>query len=255
MTQASTWVSASLGDLLPLSYGKALSEKLRDASGSHFVFGSAGIAGKHSIALTAGPTLIVGRKGNAGAVHFSTEPCWVIDTAYFTQPNERLDLKFGYYLLKSLNLRKLDRSTAVPSLGRDDYSAVSVSIPEARVEQERIVAKIEELFSDLDAGVAGLERTLAKLKRYRASVLKAAVAGRLTAAWRAEQKANGVAIEPAAKLLERILAERRRKWEATQLQKFSESKKQPPKAWQSKYREPTKPITTNLSDLPSMMTH
>jgi type I restriction enzyme S subunit len=48
-------------------------------------------------------------------------------------------------------------------------------------EQRRIVAKIDELFSELDAGVAALERARANLKRYRASVLKAAVEGRLTA--------------------------------------------------------------------------
>ena len=51
-------------------------------------------------------------------------------------------------------------------------------------EQHRIVAKLDELFSELDAGVAALERAQAKLKRYRASVLKAAVEGRLTEEWR-----------------------------------------------------------------------
>jgi type I restriction enzyme S subunit len=47
-------------------------------------------------------------------------------------------------------------------------------------EQERIVNRIEELFSDLEAGVAALERVRAGLKRYKASVLKAACEGRLT---------------------------------------------------------------------------
>ena len=54
-------------------------------------------------------------------------------------------------------------------------------------EQRRIVAKIEELFSELDAGVAALQRAKANLKRYRAAVLKAAVEGKLTEAWRAKQ--------------------------------------------------------------------
>ena len=48
-------------------------------------------------------------------------------------------------------------------------------------EQERIVNRIEELFSDLDAGVAALERVRVGLKRYKASVLKAACEGRLMA--------------------------------------------------------------------------
>lgn len=46
-------------------------------------------------------------------------------------------------------------------------------------EQERIVSRIEELFSDLEAGVAALERVRAGLRRYKASVLKAACEGML----------------------------------------------------------------------------
>jgi type I restriction enzyme, S subunit len=47
-------------------------------------------------------------------------------------------------------------------------------------EQERIVTRLEELLSDLDAGVASLQRVRAGLKRYKASVLKAACEGKLT---------------------------------------------------------------------------
>lgn len=104
-------------------------------------------------------------------------------------------------------------------------------------EQHRIVAKIEELFSDLDAGVAALTRVRAKLKRYRASVLKAAVEGRLTAAWRAAHPD----VEPAEKLLERILTERRAKWEAEQLRKYAEKGKEPPKGWKTEYTAPPAP--------------
>lgn len=78
-----------------------------------------------------------------------------------------------------------------------DYPFPLASEPE----QRRIVAKIEELLTSLEAGVAGLNRIQAALKRYRAAVLKAACEGRLL-----PQDPND---EPAEKLLERILAERR----------------------------------------------
>ena len=110
-------------------------------------------------------------------------------------------------------------------------------------EQRRIVAKIEELFSDLDAGVAALERAKANLKRYRAAVLKAAVEGKLTEQWRADHPNT----EPASKLLARILTERRQKWESAQLAKFAAAGKEPPKNWREKYVEPTPPDTTELS--------
>jgi type I restriction enzyme S subunit len=113
-------------------------------------------------------------------------------------------------------------------------------------EQSRIVAKLDELFSDLDAGVAALERARANLKRYRAAVLKAAVEGRLTEQWRAEHPVT----EPASQLLARILAERRRKWEADQRAKYAAAGKTPPKNWQAKYADPPPPEMTELSELP-----
>ena len=114
-------------------------------------------------------------------------------------------------------------------------------------EQRRIVAKIEELFSNLDAGVAALKRAKANLKRYRAAVLKAAVEGTLTAEWRAAHPDA----EPAATLLARILSERRQKWQADQLAKFAAAKKEPPKGWQAKYVEPKGPETSGLPELPA----
>lgn len=113
-------------------------------------------------------------------------------------------------------------------------------------EQTRIVAKLEELLSDLDAGVAELKATKKKLAQYRQSLLKAAVEGTLTAEWRAKNPAS----ETGAQLLERILTERRARWEAKQLAKFKEQGKTPPKDWQKKYPEPVQPDSTGLSELP-----
>jgi len=135
--------------------------------------------------------------------------------------------------------------TILPKINRIALDRMPVPVAPLR-EQRRIVEKIEELFSDLDAGVAALERARANLKRYRASVLKAAVEGSLTAEWRVKHPK----VEPASELLERILKERRRKWEADQLAKLAAAGKQPPKNWQAKYIEPASPDTSNLSELP-----
>ena len=62
-------------------------------------------------------------------------------------------------------------------------------------EQHRIVAKIEELFTKLDAGINELHKAQSQLKRYRQSVLKAAFEGKLTEAWRVEHQDE---IEPAS---------------------------------------------------------
>ena len=112
-------------------------------------------------------------------------------------------------------------------------------------EQTRIVAKLEELLSDLDDGVAELKAAQRKLAAYRQSLLKAAVDGSLTAAWRAKNTST----ETGEQLLQRILAERRAQWEAKQLAKYQEQGKTPPKDWQKKYQEPVQPDTTGLPEL------
>lgn len=114
------------------------------------------------------------------------------------------------------------------------------------LEQSRIADTLDELFSDLDAGVAALERARAKLKLYRASVLKAAVEGALTAGWRAQHPDT----EPAAELLQRILAERRQRWEEAQLARYEAKGQAPPKNWKAKYKEPVGPDTEGLPGLP-----
>ena len=103
------------------------------------------------------------------------------------------------------------------------------------------------MFADLNAGIDTLQRCQEKLARYRASVLKAAVEGDLTAAWRKEHPD----VEPASKLLQRILAGRRQRWEQEQLRSFSEKGKTLPKNWKAKYKEPVAPEADNLPALPT----
>lgn len=160
---------------------------------------------------------------------------------------DSIDIRYAYHYLLSIrtDLINLGKGGAQSNISNAIVKNTSIPIAPTN-EQRRIVAKIEELFSDLDAGVAALARVRANLKRYRASVLKAAVEGRLTEAWRREHPDT----EPAPRLLERILAERRRKWEAQQLAQYKAKGKKPPPNWRDKYKEPAAPDTTHLPDLP-----
>lgn len=243
------WELVLLGDIVSAQYGKALTEKSRLDSGPYNVVGSSGVVGKHNEFLVETPCIVIGRKGSVGAVHLMSAPSWPIDTTYFVFPPDGLQTKYLYYLLGSLNLARLDKSTAIPGINRGDL--YRTQIPLAPVaEQIRIVEKLEELLSDLDAGVAELKAAQKKLTQYRQSLLKAAVEGTLTAEWRAERAKRGEPLETGAQLLERILAERRRRWEEKQLAKFKEQGKTPPKDWRDKYPEPVKPNTADLPELP-----
>jgi type I restriction enzyme S subunit len=103
-------------------------------------------------------------------------------------------------------------------------------------EQHRIVAEIEKQFTRLDAGVTSLKRVQVALKRYRASVLKAACEGRLVHTEAEFARQEGRSYEPASELLVRILKERRAKWELDQMDKFLAAGKLPKdEKWKAKY--------------------
>lgn len=142
-----------------------------------------------------------------------------------------LDHEFAAFFFSSTQYRNLIREKSsginINNLRHSDIESLLIPLPPP-IEQRRIVAEIEKQFTRLDAGVAALKRVQANLKRYRASVLKAACEGRLAP--------QDPADEPADRLLARILAERRARWEAAHPGK--------------RYVEPAAPVTAGLPELP-----
>jgi type I restriction enzyme S subunit len=100
-------------------------------------------------------------------------------------------------------------------------------------EQRLVVAEIEKQFTRLDAGIAALRRVQANLRRYRATVLKAACEGRLVPSEADFARKHGTGFESGASLLQRILTERRQNWQG-----------------RGKYKEPAAPDTVKLASLP-----
>ena len=160
-----------------------------------------------------------------------------------------IDPAFVYWFFQSASywsqISKGKRGVGQPNVNATILASLKAPVAPSS-EQHRIVAKLDELFSELDAGVAALERAQAKLKRYRASVLKAAVEGKMTEEWRR----NNLPDETGEELLQRILVERRKRWEQEQLAKFKAKGQKPPKNWQQKYKEPVEPNTADLPELP-----
>jgi type I restriction enzyme S subunit len=155
-------------------------------------------------------------------------------------PTPLWEPKFLFLQLQNINLENRGYGRHFQHLRKESLFLAPLA------EQIRIVEKLEELLTDLDAGVAELKAAQKKLAQYRQSLLKAAVEGALTAQWREGNPAT----ESGAQLLERILQERRTRWEAKQLAKFAEQGKTPPKEWQKKYPEPVQPDTSDLPQLP-----
>lgn len=131
------------------------------------------------------------------------------------RPSGRILPSFLNYVLNSpplkLFAKQIIHGVGRPRLNLGEIKSLPIPVPPFE-EQRLIVSEIERQFTRLDAGVAGLERVRANLKRYRAAVLKAACEGTLVPTEADLARAEGRDYETGDQLLERILTTRRENW-------------------------------------------
>jgi type I restriction enzyme S subunit len=156
--------------------------------------------------------------------------------------------EFLYYFLLSQKRKFIEagKGGAQPNISQGLLRQWPICLPPLR-EQHRIVARIEELFSELDKGIENLKLAQSQLAVYRQALLKHAFEGKLTANWRA---ANADQLESGEKLLQRVLIYRRSQWEEAQLRRFEKVGKAVLANWKSKYREPSPQDSAKLPPLP-----
>lgn len=109
-----------------------------------------------------------------------------INTSKYVDPH------FIFYQVQSQyfreQLEQYSSATTISIINKSNFELLNLQIAPLN-EQKRIVAKIEQLFSELDKGVEALKTARAQLKVYRQSLLKHAFEGKLTADWREKNNA------------------------------------------------------------------
>jgi type I restriction enzyme S subunit len=155
---------SDLRSILTLEYGEPMPAEYRSGHGFP-VFGSNGEVGRHVEFLVPEPGIIVGRKGSVGKVCWSDEPFWPIDTTYWVKCARR-DLRWIYWVLTWLPLARLDSSTGVPGLNRNDVYSLTISLP---FSSER--TKIAEILDTLDTAIHATEAIITKLKAVKQGLL------------------------------------------------------------------------------------
>lgn len=161
-------------------------------------------------------------------------------------PLDGISPRFILYLFRSIESAISDKGTGstFKAVNKTFLEELEFALPPLD-EQRRIVARVEELFSELDKGVDSLKKTRAQLKTYLQAVLKQAFEGKLTAKWREE---NSHKLEKPEQLLARIKHERAARHEQqiqewnTAVRKWEEDGKS-----DKKPRRPRKPKELLLS--------
>ena len=193
-----------------------------------------------------------------GPTNLAQHDCCIGRGLAALHPCGGIEPKFLLYLFRSIEPEMSDKGTGstFKAITKGLVESLEFNLPPLP-EQHRIVAKIEELFSELDKGIESLKAARAKLNIYRQAVLKHAFEGKLTAQWREENKDK---LETPEQLLARIKQEREARYEQ-QLQEW----KAVVKTWEGNGKSGKKPqrpkklpkvddvghdVTTKLPPLP-----
>lgn len=153
---------------------------------------------------------------------------------------------FQYLLSQREELKRIGQGGAQPNISQSILKAYSIPLPPLR-EQRRIVTKLDALQARSRRAREALDEVPDLLEKLRESILAAAFRGDLTKDWRAKN----ADVEPAEKLLQRIRAERRKKWEEAELAKMQAKGKSPGNGrWKEGYAEPEPVDATELPTLP-----
>jgi type I restriction enzyme S subunit len=158
----SEWRELTWGDIATLEYGRGLSG-YEQSPGRFTVFGTNGPIGRNTEALCSHPTVVIGRKGAYRGVHYSPEPCYVIDTAFYLEPKVDLDMRWAYYQLLTLNINSMDSGSAIPSTSRGDFYSLRVRFPSLPV--QRSIARILGALDDKIELNRKMNETLGQMAR------------------------------------------------------------------------------------------
>ena len=163
------WHQEALGQRIELNYGKSLKESDRQP-GEIPVFGSSGIVGSHASALSQGPGIVVGRKGNVGSIFYSPVPFFAIDTVYFISPEQTT-----FFLLHTLQrMNFISSDAAVPGLNRNYAYSQPVIWP-----SDSVLSEFEATCTPIYEQITTLEKQSAALKSARNLLLPRLISGQL----------------------------------------------------------------------------
>ncbi|MBU1000960.1 MAG: restriction endonuclease subunit S [Proteobacteria bacterium] len=258
------WESCAIGDLCELINGRGFKKTERSSSGLPIIriqnlnnykakFNYYNGEYKEQIFVNKGDLLFAwsGTPGTSFGAHIWNGPEGVLNQHIFRVLNNDNLIRKEYFA-RAFNHKLIELiagahgGVGLRHITKNKLEATQIPLPPLN-EQRRIADKINELQARSRRAREALETVKPLLDKLRQSVLAAAFRGDLTAEWRKQSPE----VEPASKLLERIRAERRARWEEAELLKMR-AKGQEPKnnKWKAKYKEPEPVDTKELSKLP-----
>ena len=153
------WEEKRIEEILKIKHGKDQKKIVLD-NGKYPILATSGEIGRTNTFLWNKPSVLIGRKGTINKPQYMDTPFWTVDTLFYSDVFSNNNAKYIYYLFNTINWKKYDESTGVPSLSAKTIERIKVVVSKNLCEQEKIagfLSKVDELINECEGEVKDLE--------------------------------------------------------------------------------------------------
>jgi type I restriction enzyme, S subunit len=166
------WEDKNLGEVATLQRGFDLPEQDR-VPGVIPIVSSSGTTGFHNEWKVNPPGIVTGRYGTIGEVFFIEVDFWPLNTSLWVKDFHGNNHRYVYYLLKSLDYKKLSDKTGVPGINRNDVHKLKVILPPLREQ-----CRIAEILGVWDESIDLLERLIGRIRSRKQGLMQQLLTGK-----------------------------------------------------------------------------
>lgn len=175
------WEVRSFKMLMSIQRGHDLTaEKFK--SGDVPVYGSGGLMGFHNAKTSKAPSIVIGRSGSVGKLQYIEKDFWAHNTVIYMTENKGNDIKYLFYLLKSVDLSALATQTAVPTLDRKNVLSYKIPCCLDIKEQQKISKYLDERLSEIDEVISSERKKISLLQERKQIIINDVVTGKVKVA-------------------------------------------------------------------------
>ena len=160
------WVEKRIEKVLKIKHGKD-QKAIEKNDGIYPILATSGEIGRSNTFLWDKPCVLIGRKGTINKPQYMDTPFWTVDTLFYSDVFQDNNAKYLYYLFNTINWKKYDESTGVPSLSAKTIERIKIKISNNPKEQE----KIASFLTLIDKKIEKQKELVALLKKYKRGLL------------------------------------------------------------------------------------
>ena len=147
------WQECRIGDILKIMHGRDYKD-YKAPNGEYPVLGTGGVIDYSTKYLCDWPCVLIGRKGTIDKPQYMDKPFWTVDTLFYSKPEHFHNPKFQYYLFKTINWKKYNEASGVPSQSASTIEGITVYVPNLKTQE--IIA---DLLTKIDVQIENYSNT------------------------------------------------------------------------------------------------